>query len=134
MQHLSVLACASEPPRDGGLTVTEDPLGCGWVEPFGQRSEHHSDVMRRGFQTIQGRIAPGSERGAAGLTAKGLDRLGSPMFAIANQCMEVSVSVAKVLTLRVRTSEPFSVDAFGGSSAAFDLTPGPHRRRCWPST
>jgi hypothetical protein len=39
MEQLSVLACPSEPPRDGGLTVAEDAFGGGSVQPFGQRGE-----------------------------------------------------------------------------------------------
>jgi hypothetical protein len=31
MEELSVPACASEPSGDGGLTITEDPLGGGRV-------------------------------------------------------------------------------------------------------
>jgi hypothetical protein len=89
MEELSVLACTREPPRDGGLTVTEDPLGSGWVQPFGQRGEHHGDMMRRGFQTIQGRIEPGSEGSTASLAAEGLNLLSRAMLAIANQRMSV---------------------------------------------
>jgi hypothetical protein len=37
MEELSVLTCASEPRRDGGLSVAEDPFGSGRVQPFGQR-------------------------------------------------------------------------------------------------
>jgi hypothetical protein len=36
MEELSVLACPSEPPRDGGLTVAEDSFGGGSVQPFGK--------------------------------------------------------------------------------------------------
>jgi hypothetical protein len=48
--------------------------------------------------------------------------------------MEVSVSVANVLTLRVRTSEALGVYAFGGSPPAFHLAPGTHRHRRWLSS
>ena len=46
-----------------------------------QRREHHGDVMGGSFQTIQGRIAPGTECGVAGLAAKRLDALGLAMLA-----------------------------------------------------
>ena len=83
------------------------------------------------FQPVEGRVAPGSERGTAGLTPKGLDRLGTPMLAIPDQRVELRIGVAKVLALRVRTGEAFSVDSFGRSSPTFDLLPGSHRSTCW---
>ncbi len=73
VQGLSVLASASEPSGDGGLPVAKDPRGLGRIQPFGQRSEHHGDLMGRGFQTVQGSVAPGSEGSAASLTAKGIN-------------------------------------------------------------
>ena len=39
VQRLSVPACASEPGRDGGLAVAEDPLRSRRIQPFGQRRE-----------------------------------------------------------------------------------------------
>jgi hypothetical protein len=89
---------------------------------------------RGGFQTIQGRIAPGSERGTAGLAAKGLDRLSLTMLAISNQSVHSSVSDAKVRALMVRTGESLGVHPLGCATAAFHLTPRTHRNRCWPST
>ena len=74
-------------------------------------------------------MAPGSERGAAGLTPKRLDRLGMTMLAIADQGVELRISVAEVLALLIGTGEAFSVDPFGSSSPAFHLAPGVHRRR-----
>ena len=56
MEDLSVAACASEPCRDGGLTITEDPQGFGWVQTFGECSEHHGDLLGGGFQMVQGSI------------------------------------------------------------------------------
>ncbi len=73
VQDLRVLASTSQPGGDGGLSVAEDPLGGGKVQPFGQRRQHHCDPVRGGFQTVQGSVASSTERGAAGLTAKGLD-------------------------------------------------------------
>ena len=66
------LACmfpsASEPGGDGGLTVAENPFSRRRVQSFGQRGEHHGDVMGRGFQMVQGGVTPGSERRVTGLT------------------------------------------------------------------
>jgi hypothetical protein len=45
--------------------------------------------MGRGFQTVQGRVASRAERGAAGLTAEGLDLLSPTLLAISHQRMEV---------------------------------------------
>jgi hypothetical protein len=134
MQHLRMLSRARQPPRDGGLTVAEDTLSCGSVQPFGQSRQHHGDLLRWRFQAIQRGVTPGSERGAAGLTTKPLDLLGTPMLAIADQCVLSSVCVAKVRAPPVGTSETLGVYAFGSSSAAFDLTPGTHRRWRWLRT
>ena len=70
-------ASASQPGGDGGLSKAEDSLSRGRVQPFGQRRQHHGDLLRGGFQSVQGRVASSAERGAAGLTAKGLDPLGT---------------------------------------------------------
>jgi hypothetical protein len=61
VQSVRVYTCASEPGGDSGLTIAEDPFGGGRIQPFGQSREHHGDLLRGGFQTIQGRVAPGSE-------------------------------------------------------------------------
>ena len=37
MEDLSVPACASEPSRDGGLRIAQDPFCSGRVQPFSQR-------------------------------------------------------------------------------------------------
>jgi hypothetical protein len=124
VQELRVRARTSQPSGDGGLTVTEDPPGFGWVEPFGQRSEHHRDMTGRSVHSVQGRVTSSAERGAASLTPERLDALGLAMFAVAHQSVLSSVSGAKVGALPVRTGEPFGVDAFGGSPSAFHLTPG----------
>jgi hypothetical protein len=54
MEELSVLACPSEPPRDGLLTIAEDAFSRRRIQPFGQRGEHHADLLRGRFQVIQG--------------------------------------------------------------------------------
>ena len=54
VQRLSVLASASQPGGDGRLPVAEDPLGGGRVQSFGQRREHHDDLLRGRFQAIEG--------------------------------------------------------------------------------
>ena len=40
VQGMRVLACTSEPGRDGGLTKAEDPFGGGRIQPFSQGREH----------------------------------------------------------------------------------------------
>ena|SRR5216683_4409268 len=129
VEALSVLPSAGQPGDDRGLTVAEDPFSGGWVQPFGERCQHHCDLLGRGFQTIQRGVASGSEGGAAGLAAKGLDVLGMPMLAISHQSVDVSVCDPGVRALPVRTGETLSVYAFGSSSSAFDLAPGAHKQR-----
>ncbi len=128
VQGVCVSAYTSEPSRNSGLSKAEDPLCGGRVEPFGQRREHHGDLLGRGFQPVQGRVAPSSERGAASLTAKGLDPFGLAMLAIANQSMHSRVSVAKVRALPVRTGEALGVHPLRCSPPAFHLTPGAYWR------
>ena len=129
VQGVRVLASTRQPGGDGRLSKAEDPRSCGRVEPFGQRREHHGDLVRGSFQSIQGRIAPGSEGGAASLTAKRLDQLGLAMRAISHQGVEVRIGVPEVRTLLVRTGEALGEYAFGGSSPAFDLAPGAYWSR-----
>jgi hypothetical protein len=129
VQDLSMLASARQPRGDCDLTVTEDPLRGGRVEPFGQRREHPCNLMGRGFQTVQRSVVSSAECGVTGLATKGLDLLSSTMCAIPNQSMDGSVCDAEVRALRVGTSETFGVYAFGGSSAAFDLAPRTHWQR-----
>ena len=111
------------------MSVAEDPLGGGSIQSFGQRRQHHSDLVRGRFQTVQGGMAPSAERGAAGLAAKGLDVLGLAMLAIPNQRVDLSIGDAEVGALRVGTGEAFGVDPLGRSPAAFDLAPRAHRHR-----
>ena len=130
-QGMSMLTCTSQPGGDGRLPIAEDPFGSGSVQSFGQRRQYHCDVMRRGFQTVEGGVEPGREGGAAGLTPKRLDRFSAAMLAIANQRVNLIIGDPAVPALWIGTSETFGVSAFGGSSAAFDLAPGLHRRRRW---
>ena len=89
MEQPSVLSRASKPGDDGGLTGAEDPLCGGWVQPFGQRREHHGDLLGRSFQAIQGGVAPGSERGMAGLAAERLDLLSTTVLAIPDERVDL---------------------------------------------
>jgi hypothetical protein len=129
VQRLSVLPSASEPCGDGGLPVAEDSFGRRWVQPFGQRREHHGDLVRGGFQPIQGGVTSSAERGAASLTTERLDPLRLTMLAIANERMNVSVGDPEVRALLIGTGVAFGVYLFGCSPAAFDLAPGTHRPR-----
>jgi hypothetical protein len=61
VQALSVPACASEPRGDRRLTIAEDPFSRGSVQPFGQRRQHHGDLLGGGFQTIQRSVASSAE-------------------------------------------------------------------------
>jgi len=90
--------------------------------------------MGRGFQTVQGHVASGSEGGAASLTAKRLDLLSMTVLPIPDESMDVSVCDPKVQTLLIGTGEALGVDPLGCSSPAFDLAPGPHRQRRRSST
>jgi len=85
VQGLCVFPGASQPSSDGGLSKAEDPFGSRWVQPFGQRGEHHGDLLGRGFQPVERSIASSAERGAARLTTKRLDALSMPMPAIAEK-------------------------------------------------
>ena len=111
-----------------------DPWGLGRVQPFGQRSEHHGDLARGGFQTGEGSVAPGCERGTAGRASKCLDLLGMAMLAISDQSVDVSIGDAEGWALLVGTGVALRVSAFGSSSPACDLAPEPHRQRRWTST
>jgi hypothetical protein len=134
MHSVRVLTSTRQPSGNGRLPVAEDPFGGGKVQPFGQRREHHCDLLRGGFQAIQGGIASGTEGGVAGLTAEGLDPLSRTMLAIPNERMDLSISIAEVEALLVGTGEAFGGYPLRGSSPAFHLAPGEHRSRCWSST
>ncbi len=88
----------------------------------------------KGFSTGTGGVAPGCERGAAGLTAERLDLLSTTVLAIADQRVDVSIRDVKIHALLIGSSEAGSRYALGRSPPAFDLAPGAHRRRCWPSS
>src|SRR5437660_2315048 len=106
--------------------IAEDPFGGGSIEPFDQCREHNSNLLRGGFQTIQGGVASGSESAVAGLTAKGLDALGLAVLANADKGMDVCIGDLVGRAPRVGTSESLSNNTFGCSSPAFHLAPGAH--------
>ncbi len=84
VQGLCVLASSRHPGGDRGMTVAEDTFRGGRIQPFGERRQHHCDLMGGGFQTVQGSVASSTERGVAGLATKGLDLLSATMCAIPN--------------------------------------------------
>jgi len=88
------------------------------------RDRHHGDLMRRGFQTIQGRVAASSERAAASRTSERLDPLRMAMLTISDQSVNLGIGDAEVRALLVGTGEALGVYTLGCSSAAFHLTPG----------
>ncbi len=99
VQIPGMLASTGQPGGDGDLSKAEDTLSSRRIQSFGQRRQHHCDLVRGGFQTKEGRVEPGSERSVAGLTAKGLDPLGTSMLAIPDQSTNVCVCDFKVGTL-----------------------------------
>ena len=127
-----MLASARQPGGDGGLPVAEDPLSGGRVQPFGERSQHHGDLVGRGFQTVQRSMAPSTERGVASLTAKRLDPLGMAMLAISDESMDVSIGDPEVRALLVGTGEALGVYPLGCSPPAFHLAPGAHEAGAGP--
>jgi hypothetical protein len=108
---------------DGGLTGAEDPFGSRKIQPFGQRSEHHGDLVRGCFQTIQRCVAPGSERCMTGRASKGLDPFGLAMLAIPNQSVDLSLSDPEGGALLIGTGVALGLHALGGSPPAFHLSP-----------
>jgi len=133
MEELSVLASTGQPGSDRGLSIVEDPLSSGKVQSFSKGSQHHCDVMGRGFQPVQWDVASGCESGVTGLTAKGLNPFGLAMLAIANQRVDMRLNDSKVQALAVGTGKALGLHALWCSSAAFHLTPGTHRQWRWPS-
>ena len=99
--------------------------------PRAESREHHGDLVRRGFQPVEGGVTPRTERGTASRTSEGLDPLGLAMFAISDQRMDVSIGDPEVRTLSVGTSEAFGGYPLGCSPAAFHLAPRAHRRRLY---
>jgi hypothetical protein len=96
MEDLSVPACAHEPGGDGGLSVAENSLSSGRIQPFGQCRQDNSNLLRGGFQTVQGSVSPGSKSGMAGRASKRLNLLGLTMLAISDQGMDLSSSDPEV--------------------------------------
>ena len=80
VQGLCMFKSPSEPGGDRGLSKAEDALSGRWVEPLGQRREHHCDLVGGGFQSVERSIASSTERGAAGRTSNtgGSDRRSPP--------------------------------------------------------
>jgi len=79
IERLVMVACRKPKTRSAARS---DPA----LRPA--RDPHHCDLMRGGFQTVQGSVAPGSESSTAGLTAKSLDSLGMAMLAIPKKTHE----------------------------------------------
>jgi len=51
------------------------------------------------------------------------------LYPISHQRMDVRIGDPAVRALQIGTGETLRVYAFGSSSPAFDLAPGPHRQR-----
>ncbi len=86
--------CSSpcQPGRDGGVAMSEHAHGGGQIEPFGQGCQHFANPPGRRFEPIEWCVTAGAERGATGLAAQGLNSLGSPMCAITDECMHLSIN------------------------------------------
>ena len=52
VQGVRVLPSSGQPGGDGTLSKAEDSRSCGRIQPFGQRREHHGDLVRGSFQTV----------------------------------------------------------------------------------
>ena len=112
------------------MSKAEDPFCGRRVEPFGQRREHHGDVMGRGFQAVQGGGASSGERGVAGRASKRLDPPSRAMLPIPDESVDLSIDDPGVRALRVGTSETFGVDPFGAPRRLFTSHQGRDFRRC----
>ena len=134
VQGLCVLASTGQPGGDGGLSKAEDTLCRGRIQPFGQRREHHGDLVGRGFQTIEGSVTPRSERGVASLTTKGLDVLGMAMLAIPDQGVDVSIGDPGVWALRLGQAKPSVFTRLGAPRRLLTSRQGRTGSRRWPST
>jgi hypothetical protein len=129
VQGLCVLASASQLGSDRGSSVAEDTFCGGRIQPFGERRQHHCDLLGGGFQAVQGGVASSTASHVTGLATECLDLLNATMYAISNQGVDVSVCDAEVRALVVGTGEALSVYPFGSTPSAFDLAPGAHRKR-----
>jgi hypothetical protein len=56
------------------------------------------------------------------------------MLAIPDEGVDLRIGIPEVQALLVGTGVPLGVDALGCSRPAFDLAPGSHRSRGWPSS
>ena len=102
--------CTSQPRGDGRLSKALRPARRQTGRALRPaRDPPHGALLRGGFQPVPRGVASGTERAVARRASKGLDRLRTPMLAVPDQRMQVSVSLAKVLALRVGTSEPCGV-------------------------
>jgi hypothetical protein len=119
VSHLVIVACRKPKTRSAAEASS----------PSESRREHHSDLVRGGFQAIQGGVASGTEGAVAGRASKRLDALGLAMFAISDQSVDVCLSDSKVQALLIGTGEALGGYPLGCSPPAFDLAPGTHRRK-----
>ena len=114
VSHVVMVACRKPKTRSAAEASS----------PRAESREHHGDLVRRGFQPVEGGVTPRTERGTASRTSEGLDPLGLAMFAISDQRMDVSIGDPEVRTLSVGTSEAFGGYPLGCSPLVFHLAPG----------
>ncbi len=70
---------------DRGLPVAEDTLCSGRIQPKGSRRQHHCNLLRGGFQAVQGGVASSAESGVTGLATECLDLLSATMCAVSKE-------------------------------------------------
>src|SRR5258708_37057253 len=111
------------PGGDVSLSKAEAPFGSGSVQSFGECSQRHCNLLRGGFQTIQGGVSPSSERGAVGLTAKRLDPLGLALLAGPDQGRHLSLGEPKLWALLLGSGEPVLGEPLRCSPHGFQPAP-----------
>lgn len=121
MEGLIELAEADEPASDGGGMVLEDADGGGLIDAFAESSDDFIDAAKRSFQVVHGSEAALTEALAASLTAEPLDRVMYAAQTIADECVEVVIADAKVITARIGAVLASSGDGFGATAGAFAL-------------
>src|SRR5262249_993538 len=105
VEHGSVLPSSSQPGGDCGVALAKDPYRRRDIHPFCERSQHLRKTLGCGFEAVQWRISSCAGGGAAGLAAQGLDAFGLPVYAIADQRVDLCIGDTIVSTRTVRTGE-----------------------------
>jgi len=121
-----VLPCTGEPCGDGRVAMPKHPGGSGDRAPFRQGSEHFRNPMGSGFEVVQRRTAAGTEGGATGLAAQGLDPFRFPVGSIADQGVDLRIGDLLVGTGGLGAGKPVRVDALGCAPTTLPFAPWSH--------